>query len=73
MQPRAQLLARWAHSQAQLAGWRQTLALEIAAKFAARAGDAPKSFAPHQVRPLYDLWIDCAEEAYAAVAHRRRL
>ena len=70
MTTRAELLARWAHSQAQLAGWRNTLAREIATKFAARTADTAGSLERHDLRRLYDLWIDCAEEAYAAVVRR---
>jgi polyhydroxyalkanoate synthase len=63
------LLARWTHSQAQLAAWRSVIARDVADRFAARAGVAQEEPAPQHVRRLYDLWIDCAEEAYAAVAH----
>jgi len=70
MTTREELLARWARSQTQLAGWRNTLVREIAAKFAARTADTAGSLAPHDLRHLYDLWTDCAEEAYAAVVRR---
>jgi|KBSSwiStaDraftv2_1062776.scaffolds.fasta_scaffold00253_29 polyhydroxyalkanoate synthase len=66
---RAQLLARWTQSQARLQALWSAIACGTAERFAARAGTAPGGFALHEARRLYDSWIDCAEEAYAAVAH----
>lgn len=69
MSPSAQLLARWMQLQAQLAACWDGLARDIAAKYLARAGEGAGNRAPHQARRLLDLWVDCAEEAYAAVVH----
>jgi polyhydroxyalkanoate synthase len=66
---RAELLTRWAHSQARLAAWRDLIARDAAERFAARAAASTGNLGPRYTRELYDLWIDCAEEAYAAVVH----
>jgi hypothetical protein len=43
---------------------------EAAAAFAARLGPAhPPAVSPEALRNLYDIWIDCAEDAYARAAH----
>jgi class III poly(R)-hydroxyalkanoic acid synthase PhaE subunit len=43
---------------------------EAAAAFAARlASNPPGSASTEALRALYDAWIDCAEDAYAHIAH----
>ena len=63
----ADLLNKWVHLQSQLAAYWSTIGRAAAGKFAARVGslDGPLT----DLRKLYDLWIDCAEEAYAETAH----
>jgi polyhydroxyalkanoate synthase subunit PhaE len=63
----ADLLNKWVHLQSQFAAYWSTIGRAAAGKFAARVGsvDGPLT----DLRKLYDLWIDCAEEAYAETAH----
>jgi polyhydroxyalkanoate synthase subunit PhaE len=43
---------------------------EASAKFVSQLPPAPPAATtPARLRKLYDIWIDCAEEAYAHVAH----
>jgi hypothetical protein len=66
-----ELWARLAQLQAQLAGYWSEIANAAAQRFVARLGSAdavPAS--PEQALKLYELWVDCAEEAYAATVHR---
>ena len=42
---------------------------EAAADFATRLGASPPVDSPEALRKLYDMWIDCAEEAYGRAAH----
>lgn len=43
---------------------------EAASEFAARGdGSAPTATSMEELHALYDAWIDCAEDAYARVAH----
>jgi class III poly(R)-hydroxyalkanoic acid synthase PhaE subunit len=42
---------------------------EAARAFASRVGAATPPLTPEAMHGLYDAWIDCAEEAYARMAH----
>jgi hypothetical protein len=42
---------------------------EAATRFVAQLAPTPPASGPEGLRKLYDRWIDCAEEAYARVAH----
>jgi hypothetical protein len=42
---------------------------EAARAFVSRAGAAAAPLTPEAMHGLYDAWIDCAEEAYARMAH----
>jgi class III poly(R)-hydroxyalkanoic acid synthase PhaE subunit len=48
--------------------WSDTLG-EAARAFIARAGAAAAPLTPEAIQELYDAWVDCAEEAYARMAH----
>jgi polyhydroxyalkanoate synthase len=63
------LAARWRRSQEKLASLREAIARDATERFAARAAVCASSLAPQEARRLYDTWIDCAEQAYAAVVH----
>ncbi|MGH8210336.1 MAG: poly(R)-hydroxyalkanoic acid synthase subunit PhaE [Steroidobacteraceae bacterium] len=63
------LLTRWIHLQAQLGILWNTVARSASEKFTERVGTALPDLEMRSIRKLYDLWIECAEEAYAATAH----
>jgi polyhydroxyalkanoate synthase subunit PhaE len=61
------LLVRFAQLQAQLGAQWGEIASGCAQRFAARAGAAGvDALTPESALKLYELWVDCAEEAYAA-------
>jgi hypothetical protein len=66
-----ELLAQLAQLQAQLAGHWHEIATSAATQFAARlgslAGGAPT---PQTAMKAYELWVDCAESAYAAAVRK---
>jgi len=66
-----ELIARLGQLQAQLAAHWGEIARSAAQRFVARVGSG--TVAPggaEQALKLYELWVDCAEEAYAATVHR---
>ena len=66
-----ELFSRLGQLQAQLAAHWSEVANTAAQRFVARVGGtsaAPGSV--DQALKLYELWVDCAEEAYAATVHR---
>jgi class III poly(R)-hydroxyalkanoic acid synthase PhaE subunit len=48
--------------------WSDTLG-EAARAFASRLGAEAAPLTPEAIHGLYDAWVDCAEEAYARMAH----
>jgi class III poly(R)-hydroxyalkanoic acid synthase PhaE subunit len=68
----ARLVAQYQDVQAKLARQWAKIGADTTHKFAARVG-ATGSAAPgdsiNSIKGVYDLWIECAEEAYGAVAH----
>jgi class III poly(R)-hydroxyalkanoic acid synthase PhaE subunit len=48
--------------------WSDTLG-EAARAFVSRPGAAAAPLTPEAIHELYDAWVDCAEEAYARMAH----
>ncbi len=71
--PRAfELLGRLAQLQGELAKHWSQIAATAAQRFIAHVGAAPTAPAtPQQALQLYELWVNCAEEAYAATVHRQ--
>jgi hypothetical protein len=66
-----ELLGHLAQLQGQLAKYWSEIAGAAAQRFIARVGTAPTAPAtPQQALQLYELWVNCAEEAYAATVHR---
>jgi hypothetical protein len=70
-----ELFAQLAQLQAQLAAHCHEIATTASQQFMARLGATAGAFpgeAPTLERSLelYELWVDCAEEAYASVVHR---
>ena len=66
-----ELLGRLAQLQGELARHWSQIAATAAQRFIARLGAAPAAAAtPQQALKLYELWVNCAEEAYAATVHR---
>jgi hypothetical protein len=66
-----ELLRRLAQLQTQLAAHWSEIASGAAQRFTARAANAALAPAtPEQAMKLYELWVNCAEEAYAATVHR---
>jgi hypothetical protein len=66
-----ELLGRLAQLQGELAKHWSEIAGGAAQRFIARLGAAPAVPAtPQQALKLYELWVNCAEEAYAATVHR---
>lgn len=66
-----ELLGRLAQLQGQLAVHWSEIAQAAAQRFVARLGSAASVPAtPDQALKLYELWVSCAEEAYAATVHR---
>jgi hypothetical protein len=70
--PRAlELLGRLAQLQGELAKHWSQIAGTAAQRFVARLGAAPAApTTPQQALKLYELWVNCAEEAYAETVHR---
>jgi len=65
-----ELLGRLAQLQGELAKHWSQIAGTAAQRFVARLGTAPVAPAtPQQALKLYELWVNCAEEAYAATVH----
>jgi hypothetical protein len=66
-----ELLGRLAQLQAQLAKHWSEIAGTAAQRFIGRLGTAAAvPTTPQQALKLYELWVNCAEEAYAATVHR---
>ncbi len=66
-----QLLGRLAQLQGELGKYWSEIAATAAQRFIARLGAAPSPPAtPQQALKLYELWVNCAEEAYAATVHK---
>jgi len=66
-----ELLGRLAQLQGELAKHWSEIAGTAAQRFVARLGAAPVASAtPQQALQLYEMWVNCAEEAYAATVHR---
>ena len=66
-----ELLGRLAQLQAQLAKHWSEIAGTAAQRFIGRLGTAAAvPTTPQQALKLYELWVKCAEEAYAATVHR---
>ena len=66
-----ELLGRLAQLQGQLAKHWSEIAGTAAQRFVARLGAAPNApTTPQQALQLYELWVNCAEEAYATTVHR---
>jgi len=66
-----ELWGKLAQLQAQLAGYWSEIANAAAQRFVSRLGTANAAPAiPEQALKLYELWVDCAEEAYAATVHK---
>jgi len=68
----ARLLTQYQEVQAKLARQWIKIGAETTKKFAARvsaAGSGAPGASIESIKALYDLWIECAEEAYGGVAH----
>jgi len=66
-----ELLGRLAQLQAELAKHWSEIAATAAQRFIARLGAAAAvPTTPQQALKLYELWVSCAEEAYAATVHK---
>jgi poly[(R)-3-hydroxyalkanoate] polymerase subunit PhaE len=66
-----ELWGRLAQLQTQLAAHWSEIANTAAQRFVARLGSAAGAPAtPEQALKLYELWVDCAEQAYAATVHK---
>src|SRR6516162_256999 len=66
-----ELLGQLVRLQAELARHWSEIAGTAAQRFVARLGAAPAAPAtPQQAMQLYEIWVNCAEEAYAATVHR---
>jgi polyhydroxyalkanoate synthase subunit PhaE len=63
------LLSKWVHLQSKFAAHWSTIGRAAAEKFGAQPGTLTVSGQPTDLRKVYDLWIDCAEAAYAETAH----
>jgi polyhydroxyalkanoate synthase subunit PhaE len=63
------LMARWSQLQAQLAMHRNAIARTAGERFMARATSSSTALDLATIRKLYDSWIECAEQAYAATVH----
>jgi hypothetical protein len=63
------LMARWSQLQAQLAMHWNAVARSAGERFMARATNSAAALDLSTIRKLYDLWIECAEQAYAATVH----
>ena len=66
-----ELVGRLLQLQGDLAKHWSEIAGTAAQRFVARLGAAPAAPAtPQQALKLYEMWVNCAEEAYAATVHR---
>jgi polyhydroxyalkanoate synthase subunit PhaE len=66
-----ELWGRLAQLQTELAAHWSEVANSAAQRFVARLGSAGGAAAtPEQALKLYELWVNCAEEAYAATVHK---
>jgi hypothetical protein len=66
-----ELLGRLAQLQGELAKHWSQIAATAAQRFIARLGATPAAPAtPQQALKLYELWVNCAEDAYAATVRR---
>lgn len=66
-----ELWGRLAQLQTELAAHWGEIANSAAQRFVARLGSAAGAAAtPEQALKLYELWVSCAEEAYAATVHK---
>jgi polyhydroxyalkanoate synthesis regulator phasin len=66
-----ELLGRLAQLQGELAKHWSEIAATAAQRFIARAGATPTvPTTPQQALKLYEQWVNCAEEAYAATVHK---
>jgi hypothetical protein len=63
------LMTRCAQLQAQLAIHWNAIARTASERFMARAKSSSTALDLATIRKLYDLWIECAEQAYAATVH----
>jgi hypothetical protein len=63
------LMARWFQLQAQLAMHWSAVARTTGERFVARATSSSTALDSTTIHELYDLWIECAEQAYAATVH----
>ena len=71
MPPGFELLGRLAQLQGELAKHWSEIATTAAQRFIARLGTVPGAPAtPQEALKLYELWVNCAEEAYAATVHK---
>jgi hypothetical protein len=71
MPPGFELLGRLAQLQGELAKHWSEIATSAAQRFIARLGTVPGAPAtPQEALKLYELWVNCAEEAYAATVHK---
>jgi hypothetical protein len=71
MPPGFELLGRLAQLQGELAKHWSEIATSAAQRFIARLGTMPGAPAtPQEALKLYELWVNCAEEAYAATVHK---
>jgi len=61
-----QLLGEWTAAQSRLALHWATIAQSAVQNFIDRAGRSPAPLGPDALRHQYDVWIECAESAYAA-------
>jgi polyhydroxyalkanoate synthase subunit PhaE len=65
------LWGRLAQLQSQLGAYWSEIANTAAQRFVARLGSGAGAPAtPEQAMKLYELWVNCAEEAYAATVHK---
>jgi hypothetical protein len=62
-------MARWSQLQAQLAMHWNAIARTAGERFMARATSSSTALDLTTIRKLYDSWIECAEQAYAATVH----
>jgi polyhydroxyalkanoate synthase subunit PhaE len=65
-----ELLGRLAQLQGQLAKHWSEIANTAARRFVARLGSVAAPPTADQAMKLYELWVNCAEEAYAATVHQ---
>ncbi len=66
-----QLLGRLAQLQGELGKYWSEIAATAAQRFIGRLGATPSPPAtPQQALKLYEMWVNCAEEAYATTVHR---